>query len=377
MDLTETIKALGTTVNDFMAKYNQRFTDLSKQVDNIETVLGRNHSGGGVFSVHTDSTEAREHKEAFLAFIRKGGNEDKLRAFEASLSTLSDPDGGYLVAEEMEKEIERLATDSVAMRRLAKVIKVKGEYKRPMSTGGTESGWVGETETRSETEASELQLFAPFWSEIYAYPKVTQKLLDLSDFDVEGWMIDEISESFTEEEGEAFITGNGVKKPFGIVDTSKMVANASWEYGKLGYVTTGSANSILADSLFDLQHSLKPVYRRNGIFLMNDTTLSVIRKMKDGEGNYIVRAGLAEGAPDILLGKPIEIDDNMPDIGENAYPIAFGDFKRAYTIVDHPSGIRVLRDPYTTKGYVKFYVIKRVAAGINNTQAVKFLKVSA
>jgi HK97 family phage major capsid protein len=130
------------------------------------------------------------------------------------------------------------------------------------------------------------------------------------------------------------------------------------------------------DKLFGLQHSLKPVYRQNGTWLMNDTTLSIIRKMKDGEGNYLWRPRLTEGAPDTLLGKPIEVDDNMDDIGENTYPIAFGDFKRAYTIVDNPRGTRLLRDPYTEKGWVKFYVTRRTTAGCSNFQAVKFLKIA-
>ena len=130
------------------------------------------------------------------------------------------------------------------------------------------------------------------------------------------------------------------------------------------------------DALINLQHALKPVYRRNGIWLMNDTTLSVVRKLKDGDGNYIWRPGLTDGAPDMLLGKPVEVDDNMPDIGADAYPIAFADFKRAYTIVDHKAGIRLLRDPYTKKVYVKFYTTKRVAGGVSNHQAIKLLKIA-
>jgi len=264
------------------------------------------------------------------------------------------------------------------MRRLATVVTSKGEYKRPLSKGGAGGGWVTEKGARAETDGPDLTLFSPPMQEIYAMPAVTQKLLDMSDFDVESWITEEVSDVFIETEGTGFITGNGVGQVKGIVDDDKMVANASWEYGKTGYIAGGHASLLNnADKLFDLQHALKPVYRQNGTFLMNDTTLSVIRKFKDGDGNYIWRPGLEAGSPDILLGKPIEIDDNMPDIGADAYPVAFGDFKKAYRIIDHVNGIRVLRDPYTSKGYVRFYTTKRLAAGISNYQAIKFMKIAA
>ncbi len=163
----------------------------------------------------------------------------------------------------------------------------------------------------------------------------------------------------------------------GIIDETLMVANASWVYGKTGYIAGGHASLLNnVDKLFDLQHALKPAYIQNAVWLMNDNTFNVIRKFKDGEGNYLWRPGLQDKAPDTLLGKPIVIDDNMPDIGANAYPIAFGDFKRAYTIVDHVSGTRLLRDPYTTKGFVNFYVTKRLAGGISNYEALKFMKIA-
>ncbi len=143
----------------------------------------------------------------------------------------------------------------------------------------------------------------------------------------------------------AFISGDGVGK-LRILDADKMVANASWTYGETGFIAGGHAtllNSV--DALIDLQHALKPTYRKNGVWLMNDATFSVIRKMKDGDGRFLTAPGLAEGAPDRLLGKPIEIDDNMPDIGANAYPVAFCDFQKAYTIADHRNGIRLSATP--------------------------------
>jgi len=378
------ISAIGDNFNLYKGKAETRFESfdreieaISKQLEAIETAVAvRQFPGGG--SSRTNLAEAKEHEKAFLAWARKGGNESALRDLEvqASMSTLSDPDGGFLVPVEMDKKIERLATDAVAMRRLANVKTTTGEYKKPISAGGASGGWVAEKGDRDETDTPELKLFAPAMSELYALPAVTSKLLDMSDFDVAEWLIEEINDVFVSMEGAAFITGNAVGKPKGILayDT---VANASWEWGKIGYVAGGNASLLNdVDALINLQHALKPVYRRNGIWLMNDTTLSVVRKLKDGDGNYIWRPGLTDGAPDMLLGKPVEVDDNMPDIGADAYPIAFADFKRAYTIVDHKAGIRLLRDPYTRKGHVKFYATKRVAGGVSNHQAIKLLKIA-
>jgi HK97 family phage major capsid protein len=372
--LTENLKVMGEGFEGFKARYDAKLNE-------IETVLGRG-AFGGASSLGGNvnfSPVAKEHKEKFLSWVRSGADPEGLRNLEvqASLSTLDDTEGGFLTAEEIEKNIERLSTDAVAMRRLATVVKSKGEYKKPLSKGGAGGGWVTEKGSRDETDTPDLTLFSPPMQEIYAMPAVTQKLLDMSDFDVEAWLTEEISDVFIETEGEGFITGNGVSRVKGIIDDSLMVANASWEYGKTGYIAGGHATLLSdADKLTDLQHSLMPVYRQNGTWLMNDTTFAVIRKMKNGEGDYLWRQGLEAGAPEILLGKPVEIDDNMPDIGADAYPIAFGDFKRAYRIIDHENGIRMLRDPYSSKGYVLFYTIGRLAAGISNYQAIKFMKIA-
>lgn len=364
------IEQIGIAFEDFKAKNDKRLNTL-------ETFLARGQFPyGGSFSGETEVQ--KEHAKAFNSWVRKGVDAG-LRDLEiqASMSTLSDPEGGFLVPVEMEKTIERLALASVAMRRLARVIKSQTEYKKPLSKGGATGGWVAEKEDRVETDIPELTLFQPPMQEVYALPSVTQKLLDLSDFDIENWLIEEINDVFVAKEGQAFIAGNGMGKPKGIIDASLMIANASWAYGKTGYIAGGHASLLNdADKLIDLQHALKPVYRLNGTWLMNDLTLSVIRKFKDGDGNYLWRPGLAADAPDTFLGKPVAIDDNMDNIGANAYPVAFGDFRRAYTIIDHTSGIRLLRDPFTQKGFVKFYVTKRLAGGISNYEALKFLKIA-
>lgn len=380
-DYNQVINDLADSFGDFKNKYDGRIEALTtenkglvKALDSIEKQLGRRSTG----SSGSSDPAANEHKTAFLGWVRKG-LESGLAGLElqAGLRTNSDPDGGYGVPEQLDTDIDRVASDEVAMRRIANVIVVEsGDYKRPFSRGGAAGGWVGETDDRDETATPSLDLFAPAWQELYALPKVTQKLLDLAAFDVERWLIDELTTTEIELEGAAFITGNGVKQPKGILSYDT-VANQNWEPQKVGFVVSGAAAGITPDGLIDLQHAAKPVHRRNGTWLMNDLTWAAVRKLKDGDGNYLWRPGLDPDAPDVLLGKPVEIDDNMPSIEADACPVAFGDFKRGYTIGDHAAGRRLLRDPFTLKGWVKFYLVKRTFGGLYNHQAIKLLKVAA
>ena len=371
-------QSLAATITEIGEIAAQRIKEMQYQIDDMGKVIGRIGAPPGGGPSRESTSAQREHATAFEGFLRKGGDPEAVNAlaFRAGLNTQSDPDGGALVSVEMDKEIGRILVEGVPMRRLADVITRRGEYKKPMSRGGADGGWVGEQESRGETANAELAMFSPAWCELYANPKVSQKLLDTSDFDVAGWMIDEVTDVFLAKEGAGFITGDGCGKVRGIA-SYEMVPNSSWEFGKVGYIAGGHASLLNnADCIIDLQHALKSQYRINGVWLMNDATWAVIRKLKDGEGNYLWAPGLMESAPDRLLGKPVEICDDMPNIGAGEYPIAFGDWKAAYKIVDHVSSVRVLRDPYSEKGQVFYYTTKRVAAGVCNHAALKFLKIS-
>lgn len=403
LELKETIQALGKAFDAFKAENDARLKEiekkgaadplltekvdkinadiaqisaLKKQLDTLETAVAQGQFPGGGKN-ELDRVKA-QHKDAFAKFFRKGA-EGGLRDLEiqAGLSTLSDPDGGFLVPEDYEQAIDRVALSVSAMRRLATVRTIGTDtFKKLVNQGGASSGWVGEKGARAETNTPTLTEIAINTKELYAMPATTQTLLDDSRVDIAGWLADEVSIEFSEQESEAFINGNGVEQPKGIAAYA-MAANSSYVWGKVGFITSGNASLVNdLDKLIDLQHSLKPVYRNGAAWLMNDATLATIRKMKDGDGNYIWVPGLKDGAPDTLLGKPVEIDDNVDDIGNGKYPIFFANFKRAYLIIDR-QGVRVLRDPYTTKPYVLFYTTKRVGGGIVMYEAIKALKVSA
>lgn len=184
---------------------------------------------------------------------------------------------------------------------------------------------------------------------------------------------------FAEAEGAAFVSGTGILQPRGLLSYDT-VANASYAWGSVGYVASGAAadftTSNPADKLIDMVHALRAGYRQGASWLMNDLTAAKIRKFKAGDGNFLWQPSLQVGQPSTLLGYAAYTDDNMPDVGANAFSVAFADFRRAYLIVDRV-GIRVLRDPFTNKPNVHFYTTKRVGGGIQNFEAIKLLKIAA
>lgn len=364
---------------DKVAKIDADISALTKALDTVNAALAANKLGGGSGA----NPDKKAHAAAFDKWFRKGGEnlEASLRDLEvkASLNTQSKPDGGYLVPDEMEATIDRVLGTVSVMRQLATVRPVGvSTYKKLVNMGGAGSGWVGEEESRPETLTPQLRELLFNVMEMYANPATTQTMLDDGIVDIAGWLADEVQITFAEQEGAAFISGSGVKRPRGLL-TYDTVANASYAWGSLGFVTTGAtadfASTNPGDALVDLLFAVKAGYRQNASFLMSDRVMSRVRKFKDGQGNYLwAPPTVAEQVPTIL-GKPTYTDDNMPDVGANAFPVACGDFKRGYLILDR-LGIRVLRNPYTSMPNVFFYTTKRVGGGVANFEALKLLRCS-
>ena len=212
--------------------------------------------------------------------------------------------------------------------------------------------------------------------EIYAMPAATQTLLDDSVVSIDQWIAEEVQAAFAEQETEAFVNGNGTSKPRGFLDYTK-IADAAWSWGNIGYIATGALGAFAetdpSDVLVDLIYALKSGYRQNAGWIMNRKTQSEIRKLKDSAGDYLWQPAATASAQATLINFPITEAETMPDIGADTYPVAFGDFRRGYLIVDR-LGIRILRDPFTAKPYVLFYTTKRVGGGVQNFEAIKLLK---
>ncbi|HOZ25970.1 MAG TPA: phage major capsid protein [Hyphomonadaceae bacterium] len=319
-----------------------------------------------------------EHKSAWSTYMRRGDDSGISRLDLKSVNVGTEAQGGYVAPPELDRLIEQRLMASSPMRQIASVRQTSATvFRKPVSLGTT-SAWAAETGSRGETTAPTLDLLEFPAAELYAMPAATQTLLDDAYADVDEWLADEVEASFSAQESAAFVTGDGSNKPKGFLSYD-MIADASHAWDKIGFVLSGGAGAFAAsnpaDKLIDLVYALKSQFRPNARFVMNRRTVSAVRKLKDGDGNYLWRPGAA-GESASLLGYPVTEIEDMPDIAANAFAIAFGDFRRGYLIVDR-QGARVLRDPYSLKPYVLFYTTKRVGGGVQNFDAIKVMKFAA
>lgn len=375
LDEIERKLSADVVTRDKVERINKAVDEQKSMLDQLTLKQARPRLSGG-----RDGAERGEHKSAFEAYIRRG-DEAGLRSLEQkAMSAGSNADGGYLVPEETDGEIGRRLAVVSPIRALATVRQVSTHVlKKPFSTSGMTTGWAAETAARTETAAAGLTELSFETMELYAMPAATQTLLDDAAVDIENWIASEVEIAFAEQESAAFVTGNGVSKPKGVLAYTA-VANAGWSWGNLGYVATGAAGAFSssgpADVLIDAAYALKAGHRQNATYLMNRTTQAAIRKFKDADGNYLWRPPAAVGEPASLMGFPVAEAEHMPDIAANALAIAIGDFRAGYLVVDR-LGVRVLRDPYSAKPYVLFYTTKRVGGGVQNFEAIKLVKFSA
>ncbi len=377
--------------DDRLAELERRSADVvtEEKVDRINAALGEQKRAldeltlaaarPAIATERKTASGTRESKAAFERYMRAGDASGILEL--KAMSVGSNPDGGYTVPLEIEQTIVRVLANVSPMRAIAAVRQIGGNvYRKPITTAGAASGWLAtETTAPAQTNAPTLAAIDFPTMELYAMPAATQTLLDDSQVDLETWLADEVQTVFAEQEGAAFITGNGTSQPKGFLSES-IVADAGWSWTKLGYIASGADGAFAAtdpsDALITLAYAPKQAYRANGTWVMNRKTEAAIRKFKDAQHNYIWQPGSAAGQPATLFGYPVTEAEDMPDIASNAYAIAFGDFKRGYLIVDRV-GVRVLRDPYSAKPYVLFYTTKRVGGGVQNYEAIKLMKFAA
>jgi HK97 family phage major capsid protein len=373
-EIKEILEKQGEAFTEFKNAQNERIKNLESALNEFAKKASRPMAP----SYDGNDPEAREHKQAFLGYLRSG----RERGLEAkAMATDNDPNGGYLVPKQIDGIISKALRDLSPMRQLARVVQVEtGDYSMLHSVGGTAYAWVGERQERPQTDGPNLMELKPPVGEIYASPAITQRLLDDNNFDLESWLVDELAEAFGDGEGDAFVNGNGINKPRGLLTHDiESTADGVRAEKALQYVASGAAGAFAgtdpSDKLIKLVHSLKARYRVNAHWVMNSNTLEQIRTFKNQNGDYIWKQGLEAGQPSTLLGYPVHEDENMPDIAANSLSIAFGDFQRAYTIVDRNS--LMLRDPFTAKPHVLFYSTKRVGGGMRDFRAIKLMKFAA
>ncbi len=321
------------------------------------------------------------HQKAFEAYVRSG-DDDALRGLDLegkAMNTAVAGDGGYLVDPETSATIQSALVSTASLRQVANVVNVEAAaYDVLIDTTETGAGWATETATAAETATPNIERISIPLHELSAMPKISQRLLDDSAFDVESWLAGRIAEKFAGAEAGAFINGDGVDKPVGFL-THTTVAAGTEIWGELGHVTTGVDGAFAAvdpaDALVDLVFALGSEYRANASFVMNSKTVGQVRKIKDADGRFIWTDSLAAGEPSRLMGYPVLVAEDMPDVATGSLSVAFGDFAAGYTIAERPD-LRILRDPFSAKPHVMFYASKRVGGDVSDFNAIKVLKFS-
>lgn len=320
--------------------------------------------------------EEAPHQHAFAAYLRSG-DDDGLRGLVLDGKAMNSAvagDGGYLVDPETSQRIQSVLTSGASIRAIANVVQVEAtSYDVLVDHSDIGHGWATETGATSETGTPVIDRISIPLHELSALPKASQRLLDDSAFDLEGWLAGRIADRFARAEAAAFVSGNGIDKPRGFL-THATVDNDVWVWGNLGTVPTGADGAFAgADAIVDLVYALGAAYRAGAVFVMNSKTAGAVRKMKDNDGRFLWSDGLAAAEPARLMGYPVLIAEDMPDIASGSHAIAFGDFRAGYTIAERPD-LRVLRDPFSAKPHVLFYATKRVGGDVSDFAAIKLLR---
>jgi HK97 family phage major capsid protein len=378
------VDELGRTWAAFQEQNDRRngrnrdaLTKMNARMDQLEGAIRRAERT----APHSDRGKRYgAESKAYFDYLRHGTRDEPnahtaalTREEMKALTVGNDPTAGYLAPAEFAREIIKGEVEFSPLRSIARVRQTsRRSLQMPKRRGTFGAVWTAEAGMRSETEGLTYGLEEFPTHELYALLDVSEQMMEDSEFVLEEELQAEFSEQFAVAEGTAFVTGNGVGKPEGILQNAEVLSTVS------GSASTIADASGQANGLIDLYHDIKTGYALQGWWLLNRATLGEVRKLKDGQNNYIWQPGLASGVPNTILGQPyLEVPD-MPDVQANATPIVFGDLRRAYTIVDRIS-LSILRDPFTqaTSGNIRFIARRRVGAQVVLPEAIRKLTVSA
>lgn len=389
-----------------MDKINESIGDHEKNKAILEKRLAQQQERIEIVEALADRPRATvqdkirsEHKDLFMRWLRSGGKdhtaEEEYRnlakkAAEMKVSVVvlaTDASGGFGLPEEISRSVDQLVLAQSEILANVKNVQVgTSDYKELISINEATSGWATEVASRTATNTPVLRQRTPTWGELYALPAASNWSLEDIFFSVEAWLTQNVSDQFAQAIDLAIYSGSGSGRPTGLVNTVPTTNN---DYGSpmrsaeaLEYIPLTSPSSphtssgVTADSLIDLVNLLRQPYHNGAKFAMNRATRGHVRKLKDTNGQYLWQPSFQAGLPDMLLGYPIFVFENLGGATTaNAYPVMFGNFMRGYTFVTR-QGTSILRDPYSTKGTTFFYVAKRCGGILTNNDAIKVLKVA-
>lgn len=401
MDATE-LKALieeqGKAFEAFKTEHNAALADVKKgtedvvrteKVDRINAAVGElqaalDEQAAKLAALQTAGAQGEADKPvnaaynaAFDRFFREGDDRDLRAAIKSAPRTdanvTTPAEGGYFAPTEWDRSVVDALRIVSPMRSIATVQSIStNSFTKVYNDRQTASGWVGEKTTRTETSTPGLDSETFECGEIYANPAATQRILDDGLINVEQWLANEVQTEFAYQEGLAFVSGDGTNKPRGLLDYK---SPSDHPFGAIPSVKSGAAAALKLEGLIDLVYDLPSERTPNARFVMNRKTQGAVRKIKDGNGNFIWQPGLQAGQPANVLGFPVTELAAMEDVGAGKIPIIFGDFS-GYLVLDR-MGVRILRDPYTNKPFVMFYTTKRVGGGVVDTTLFRYHTIEA
>ncbi|MDR0678313.1 MAG: phage major capsid protein, partial [Holosporaceae bacterium] len=366
-EIEEAISELNTNIGEFIRNNEEQKMEINRMKNKANATMPL-----------SGNLEGDMYKKSnFGEYIRKG-NDGFLK------KALSDKDGScgecfipYEVTLRINDRLKLLSP----MRAISRVITISSNsVDLLVDSQVPDAGWVARSgDEREETNHPEVQKIKIPVHEIYAKPKVSQKLLDDSQIDVEEWLTMKIAEKIAHLENDAFVNGSGHERPLGFLKVDSEDKEKR-NFGKLQHFYSGGAGKfadidVAVDLLIDMVCSLKSIYVKNAKWIMSRSALAEIRKLKNEDGACLWQPSLSEATPSTLLGYPVIVDDDMPALqeGTESTSVAFGDFYSGYQIVDRQD-LKILRDPYTSKPFVEFYATKRTGGAVVDFDAIKLLK---
>ena len=365
-----------STFRTFKDDMSRSMTEMGQRIDTLD----RKAADVRRPALSTSAHEELPHRKAISAYVRSG-DDDALRVLDVEAKGLTTvaADGGFLVDPQTAETIDHVLRSGASLRAISRVVNVQASaYDVLVDHGDLGFDWTDETTGFTDPTPSAIDRISIPLHELSAAPQATQRLLDDAAFDVEGWLAERVAERFLRAESDAFVNGDGVNKPSGFL-TKPAVANASWSWGNIGYIATGTDGDFdpnnPGDALVDLVYAVNAEYRSGSVFIMNSRTAGEVRKMKDNQGRFLWMEGLQASQPPLLIGYPALIVEEMPDIGSDAHAIAFGNFGQGYTIAERPD-LRILRDPFSSRPNVTFFATKRVGGDVTDYAAIKTLRFS-